>query len=375
MSTPDPININDFAAYTGWTGAALAQSGMVTSIGKIVGPNGTLTTNNMLNTTLIIDKSSSMNNRLIISGVITGGNMLIKILRKLEEAFLQILLYNHAVSERHSFEPVRIPVDDLTGDPLPVDQWDVKPLDDSEYRPTGSTASQAALRKALLDHGYLGGVIKTNKKTRGVVNRHLIGWISDGFTNHGTAKDAAEIRQVMKSPFVSERLVVIAFMLATKETTKRFAKELRDSEWYEGSTKVTWTGTDEQAAKVMYEAMCTGYGWCGAETAAEIDSIDDDDLRARARIYKVAEDIIIRSFESSYAMLGGFGIDPKNVFAFIQPDDRRAAAQQIADIIGVALSSSILNFSKGLDPTAGAASGLASTGLNPDPGNGSTSII
>ena len=122
------------------------------------------------------------------------------------------------------------------------------------------------------------------------------------------------------------------FCMADKRTATDFTDYLKQ--------KANFQGTTEESAKIMFEAMATGWGYW-VDDPKQIDTITIPEDRDRAKLYLQAEEIILKHFMSSYKGVGGMGIPHQNVLTVWHEPD------QIVDMIGAQVSSSIIRASQG----------------------------
>jgi len=331
-----------------WIDDQLARSGLPSAIGSIIDQDdGTITTNDTSWAHLIIDSSGSMTS--VSQAVISGIARILKVCGKLSSLHLALVFFNQVVKPRNPYTPIA----------------NVDPLNPNEYRPSGGTAIGKALKFAMAEAKLMGNTI-ANTVHIPKLDSYLFLLVSDGFSNLDDPQDAPLIRAKLRTKFFIERVKALAFFITDQSELKSFFTGLSQITYLDQGVYHSWKGTEEDALIVLARTMFSGWGrYVNDEninitnsTAAAIDvqittlinEIKDDETRHLAKIYRASELIIKTSIDYSYTTNGGFGLDPEYVFPVIKPNDDKAAAQQMADILGVKVSSSLQRHSQKLSP-------------------------
>lgn len=325
--TPIPFGIDpDELDDEEFVGNQLANSALVGQIVDIIAPDN-LTTDQAVGISIAVDMSGSMSVSGIPEAVVKGYNTMIRTLATTSERrqmFVQTVTYDTDVRELHTFRRLVSPKDNQT--------INVPNLDKTTYNPSqgGMTASINALMKVSADNRLFEQVLGLDDVD--VNSRHVIVLITDGFVNVAVPDAAIQIRRFIKRLNLTEKWTFLMFCMADKRTAKDFTQYLR--------SVANFQGTDEDGAKVMFEAMATGWGYW-VDDPKDIDAIPHPDDRARARLYLQAEQIIVKHLMSQYVGIGGMGIPPQNVLTVWHDPET------IVDLIGAKVSSSIIRASQG----------------------------
>lgn len=317
---PDDLDDEEFV------GNQLANSALVGQIVDIVAPDN-LTTDEAVGISIAIDMSGSMSVSGIPDAVIKGYNTMIDTLATTSERrqmFVQTVTYDTDVSELHTFRRLVSPKDNRT--------LNIPTLDKNTYNPAkgGMTASINAMMKVSADNRLFEQVLGMDDVD--VNSRHVVVLITDGFVNVAVQDAAVQMRRFIKRLSLTEKWTFLVFCMADRRTAQDFTHYLRSTANFQGS--------DEDGAKIMFEAMATGWGYW-VDDPIDIDNIPNPADRARAKLYHQAEEIILKHFMSGYLGIGGMGIPHQNVLTVWH--DPAA----VVDLIGAKVSSSIIRASQG----------------------------